>query len=107
MAVEEISVRELHAVVAIGTPVFDVREPDEFQAGHVPGAVPIPLGDVMARLSEFPQNESFAVICRSGARSMRAAQYLDQQGRTCVNVAGGTMAWIEAGFEVATGTDQT
>ncbi len=107
MAVKEISVSELHAAQVAGIPVYDVREPDEFVAGHVPDAIAVPLGEVMDRLEEFPVDRPFAVICRSGARSMRAAQYLDQQGRTCVNVMGGTLAWIDAGFEVSTESDAT
>lgn len=107
MAVTEISVSELHAAQRAGTPVYDVREPDEFASGHVPNAIAVPLGEVMERLHEFPTDISFAVICRSGARSMRAAQYLDQQGRTCVNVMGGTLAWVDAGFDVSTETEAT
>jgi rhodanese-related sulfurtransferase len=107
MAVEEISVVELQTALATGIPLFDVREPDEFSAGHAPGAVPIPLGEVPSRVADFPSDRPFALICRSGARSMRAAQFLTQQGRSCVNVAGGTLAWLDAGFEVVLGTDPT
>jgi rhodanese-related sulfurtransferase len=105
MAVEEISVTALYDQNQADRLVFDVREPDEYSAEHMPGAVLIPLGQVMERLDEFPLDKPFAVICRSGGRSMQAARYLDAQGRTCVNVAGGTMAWVEAGFAVISGTE--
>jgi rhodanese-related sulfurtransferase len=105
MAVDEISVSALFAQSQASRLVFDVREPDEYVAEHMPGALLVPLGQVMERLAEFPADRPFAVICRSGGRSMQAARYLDAQGRACVNVVGGTMAWIEAGYPVISGTE--
>lgn len=78
--------------------VVDVREPDEWAAGHAPGAVHIPLGDIPARLDELPHtDESLPVVCRSGGRSSRAVQWLVQQGFDVANVEGGMRAWHAAG----------
>ncbi|WP_131103248.1 rhodanese-like domain-containing protein [Ornithinimicrobium sufpigmenti] len=78
--------------------VVDVREADEWAAGHAPGAVHIPLGEVPARLGELPESdEPLPVICRSGGRSQRAVQWLVQQGFDVVNVDGGMRAWGTSG----------
>lgn len=78
--------------------LLDVREPNEYAAGHAPGAVSIPLGDVRARLAEIPETEGVLhVICRSGARSQKVAEFLAAEGRRVANVAGGTTAWGAAG----------
>jgi rhodanese-related sulfurtransferase len=103
MDVAEISVNELAQLMADGSAVLiDVRETDEYQAGHVPGALLVPLGTVPVQVEVFTGEPTY-VICRSGARSMRACEFLAEEGRPVVNVAGGTLAWIEAGFEVETG----
>ena len=101
-SVPEIDIAELAAHPE--TPLIDVREPDEYESGHVPGAKLIPLGEVPDRLDEIPA-EPVYVICAVGARSARAAEYLIAQGRQATNVAGGTKAWIEAGRRVETGTE--
>ncbi|MEZ5216785.1 MAG: rhodanese-like domain-containing protein [Ilumatobacteraceae bacterium] len=101
----EIAVETLSTLLAEGAGVVDVREPDEYQSGHVPGARLIPLGEVPARVAEFPADSPIYVVCRSGARSGRACEFLRQQGSDAINVGGGTLAWIEAGFEVVTGND--
>lgn len=78
--------------------VLDVREPDEWAAGHAPNAVHIPLGDVAARMGELPETDGpLPVICRSGGRSARAAQSLEAQGHDVVNVDGGMRLWGEQG----------
>lgn len=81
--------------------ILDVREDDEFAAGHAPGAVHIPLGDVPARLAEVPEVDgALPVVCRRGGRSLRAAQWLEAQGIEVVNVDGGMQAWESAGKRV-------
>ena len=85
--------------------MFDVREPHEYVDGHVPGATLIPLGDVMERVEEFPTVDEVLIICKAGGRSRQAAQYLRGQGVDAVNIAGGTMAWIDAGHQVVTGDE--
>ncbi len=107
MSVSEISVDELAARLEAGAFVLDVRQPDEYVAGHVPGACLIPLGEVPDRLGELPADQELLVICRSGGRSFTAAEFLEQQHIRAVNVAGGTLAWIESGREVVTGPGAT
>lgn len=97
MAISEVDVATLERKLAEGAPLIDVRQPDEFAAGHVPGAVLVPLGDVPDRLDAFSSTQTNYLICRSGARSMRAAEFLADRGFDVVNVAGGTLAWQESG----------
>ncbi len=99
----EITVQELQQRLAAGAALVDVREVDEYEQGHVPGARLIPLGELPGRVAEVPAGEQVLMICRSGARSANAGEFLIGEGRDVVNVAGGTLAWIEAGFEVNTG----
>lgn len=105
MDVPEIDVAELARRHADGAFVLDVRNPDEYVEAHVPGAVLIPLPELGGRWTEVPEGDVL-VICRTGARSARAVQTLNEAGRTTTNVAGGTLAWIEAGHPVATGSDR-
>jgi rhodanese-related sulfurtransferase len=103
MEVTQISVDQLASALTEGSAVIvDVRETDEYVLGHVPGAILVPLGTVQERVDAFSGSPTY-VICRSGARSQRACEFLVTQGCEVVNVAGGTMAWIDAGFEVETG----
>jgi rhodanese-related sulfurtransferase len=81
-----------------GSVLIDVREPEEFCQGHVPGAVNVPQSELASRLDELPRNEPLYVICEAGYRSCRAAQFLAQRGfENMVNVDGGTSAWRDAG----------
>ncbi|GAA1172866.1 rhodanese-like domain-containing protein [Ornithinimicrobium humiphilum] len=77
--------------------VVDVREPDEWAAGHAPGAVHIPMGDIPSRLEDLPDSDDpLPIICRSGGRSGRVVQWLVTQGFDVVNVDGGMRAWHAA-----------
>ena len=80
--------------------VLDVREDDEWQAGHIDGAVHIPLMQVPARITELPADRQVLVVCRVGNRSARATAYLQAQGVDAVNLSGGMMAWARAGRPV-------
>src|SRR5262249_9187456 len=83
------------------TAVLDVREPEEFIRGHVPGAVNLPQADLATRLDEVARDRPVFVICQGGFRSLRAAQFLRQRGfADVVSVKGGTEAWRAAGGEV-------
>jgi rhodanese-related sulfurtransferase len=82
--------------------LLDVREDDEWAAGHAPGARHIPLGDLGGRVTEVPQDELIYVICRSGSRSGMAAQALAGAGWRTVNVAGGMQEWAAAGRAMVT-----
>jgi molybdenum cofactor guanylyltransferase len=102
--VPEIDVAELAARQEQGAFVLDVRQPEEYESGHVPGAVLIPLGDLPARQDEVPADREILVICRTGGRSAIAVQALNGAGYRATNVAGGTLAWIEAGRPVVEGS---
>ncbi|MBP2475434.1 rhodanese-related sulfurtransferase [Crossiella equi] len=77
--------------------LLDVREDDEWTAGHAKGALHIPLGDLISRLEELPDDSQVFVVCRSGGRSARATAYLNQNGWDAVNVDGGMTQWQAAG----------
>src|ERR1700694_2013130 len=81
--------------------LLDVREPWEYQAGHVPGAELIPLGELEQRVNEVPRDRAVFAICHSGQRSLAAAGYLLQLGYPSVsNVDGRTAARTQRGFPV-------
>jgi rhodanese-related sulfurtransferase len=102
--VPTIDVTQLRARLA-GDPkpfLLDVREPWEYDAGHVPEATLIPLGELQQRVAEVPRNRPVLAICHSGQRSLAAAAYLLRLGYPEVsNVDGGTAAWIERGYPIA------
>jgi rhodanese-related sulfurtransferase len=89
--------------------ILDVREPDEWAAGHAPGAIHIPLGELPDRLGELAElteltdvladsgGGTVAVTCRGGGRSSRAVAWLTQQGYDVANLDGGMKAWQAAG----------
>ncbi len=82
----------------VDTVLLDVREPEEYAHGHVPGAVNLPQADLASHLSEIPRDRPIVTICQSGLRSLRAAQFLKQMGFEQVSsVKGGTEAWLAAG----------
>jgi rhodanese-related sulfurtransferase len=102
--IEEVDVAALDAAMAGGSAVVvDVRNPDEFEAVRVPGVLLIPLPEFAERHGEIPEGDPVYVICRSGARSMRACELLATTGRRGVNVAGGTLAWVDSGRPVESG----
>lgn len=103
MAVEEISVHELQQMNATEIVVIDVREDDEYFSGHVPGALSVPLSIVVDNVDSFRHEKTTYVICQAGGRSMRAAEFLADEGITVINIAGGTGAWISSGYEVISG----
>jgi rhodanese-related sulfurtransferase len=76
--------------------VLDVREDDEWRAGHIDGAQHVPLHELVARLGELPEGPTL-VVCKVGGRSARAVQYLQQQGHDVVNLDGGMLDWQAAG----------
>jgi rhodanese-related sulfurtransferase len=77
--------------------VVDVREPGEWQAGHIAGAVLIPLGEFADRAGELPPGP-LAIVCRSGSRSSMAADWLHRSGTDASNMTGGMKAWLAAGL---------
>ena len=102
--VPEVEVAELEAALAAGsTPVIDVREQDEWESGHLAGAVLIPMSEVVARVGEVPRGGPVYIVCATGARSGRAAQWYRAQGIDAQNLAGGMKAWISEGKPVVYG----
>jgi rhodanese-related sulfurtransferase len=89
--------------------LIDVREVDEYVSGHVPGAINIPLSELVGRESECGLGDTVYVICQAGGRSARACEHLSQQlnlqGVSFVNVLGGTGAWIAEDKKVVVGVD--
>jgi rhodanese-related sulfurtransferase len=100
MSTPEVEVEEAARLVEGGACLLDVREPSEWDAGHSPVAVWIPLGELGARLDEVPTDRTVAVICRSGGRSAAATDALRGSGVDAVNVAGGMKAWAVEGLPV-------
>jgi len=81
--------------------VLDVRTPEEYQAGHLPGATLIPIDQLGARYVELPQNESILVYCRSGNRSLEAVYFLEKAGFNHVHsLDRGFKNWVQHGYEV-------
>lgn len=101
--VPEVDVSEAARLVDGGAPLIDVREPDEYEEVRARAAALIPLSELTERVAEVPTTGPVYLICRSGARSARAAEYLRAGGVDAVNVAGGTLAWVEAGLPTARG----
>ena len=84
-----------------GAFVLDVREPDEWATGHIPGATLIPLGELSARLGEVPADRTIVVICRSGNRSAQGREILKAAGYAAVtSVSGGMTDWVATGLPV-------
>src|SRR5258705_2506213 len=103
MAVPEIDVDELARLREGDVALVDVRRPEEFEDFRVPGAQLIPLNELAERVEEVPDDRRVYLICLTGARSARAAEFLNAQGYDTVNVVGGTQAWVEADFSVEHG----
>ncbi|UTT62047.1 rhodanese-like domain-containing protein [Microcella humidisoli] len=103
---DEITVDQLVLERERGATVIDVREVDEYIAAHVPGVRLVPLGTIPDALDALPRDETVYIICHSGARSLRAADFLNAQGFDAVSVAGGTSAWVQRGLDYATGDDR-
>ncbi len=87
----------LAADLPAGVYLLDVREDDEWIAGHAPDAVHIRLGDVSARSGELPRDRELYIICRTGRRSAYATQGLLAVGLNAINVADGMTGWAVAG----------
>lgn len=95
-AVPAVAVEQLPPDAAL----LDVRESDEWVAGHAPSATHLPMSELTARMDELPDGDPLYVVCRSGGRSARVVAYLSGQGYPAVNVEGGMQAWARQGREV-------
>lgn len=87
------------------TIVIDVRQPAEYVAGHVPGAVLVPMGQLPSRMAQFDRARPVHLICATGNRSSAMAAFLTGMGMTAYSVDGGTQAWVAAGRDVVTGSE--
>jgi rhodanese-related sulfurtransferase len=92
--VAEISATEFQSRRAAGALLLDVRNDWELNVAPVPDVKHIPMAEIAQRLGELDPERETVVICRSGARSLRVAQFLEQQGfRSVANLSGGVLAW--------------
>jgi rhodanese-related sulfurtransferase len=91
--VPSVTVADLADPLPAPSVLLDVREPDEWAAGHAPDAVHIPMGEIAARLHELPADAPLYVVCRSGGRSARVTAYLNANGWDALNVDGGMKSW--------------
>jgi rhodanese-related sulfurtransferase len=96
----ELSAAEVAAALERGElTAVDVREPGEWEAGHIAGALWIPMGELADRVSELPGGR-LAIVCRSGARSGVVADWLERSGVDAVNLAGGMQSWHAASLPI-------
>jgi len=98
--VPTVTVPDLPAELPDGVTLLDVREQDEWDAGHAPQAVHIQMGELTGRLDELPADDQLFVVCRSGGRSARVAMFLNGNGWDAANVDGGMLAWQQEGRPV-------
>lgn len=111
----DIAPQDAQRAMAGGTPVVDVREPSEFQAGAIPGAINVPLGRIQQQGAEALSaagvnvtNRDVILVCRSGARSGSACTALQSAlGERVRNLSGGVMAWAAAGLPLTPNGRQT
>ncbi|MFB7511653.1 MULTISPECIES: rhodanese-like domain-containing protein [unclassified Streptomyces] len=101
----EVDLDAFASELAKGAFAIDVREPDEFAAGHVPGVRTAPLSELGAHLAALPADRPVYVICASGNRSAWAAEHLEAAGFAALSVAGGTSGWVRTGRPVVRGAE--
>ncbi|GKV69273.1 rhodanese-like domain-containing protein [Sporosarcina sp. NCCP-2716] len=92
---KEISAEEVAQLVAdkVAPAIIDVRETEELESGRIPGVIHIPLGLLEFRLQDLDKKTPYIVVCRSGGRSGRAVQLLEERGYTATNMIGGMLEW--------------
>lgn len=95
--VRNVSVADALALLEGGALLLDVREVIEWDLGHAPQAVHVPLAEVPDRVDTMRADQLVVCVCRSGIRSARAAEFLLEQGLEAVNLAGGMLAWLDEG----------
>ncbi len=99
-AVDDIDPVEARRLAEVGALLLDVREDDEWAAGHAPGATHLAMGLVAGRVDEIPTDRTVVCVCRVGGRSAAVAEALIGSGLDVRNLAGGMLAWELAGFPV-------
>ncbi len=103
--VPSVTAVELNQKLSQGEPliVLDVREPEEYQSGHIKGAKLIPLGQLNRRAGELPKGKPIVCVCHTGSRSLRATQLLNSAGFQATNLTHGMIAWQRAGLSTNRG----
>lgn len=92
--VQDVDNTAFKAAIAAGYQLIDVRTPQEYAQGHIPGAVNIPIESLPQALSQIDKSKPVAVYCATGARSLNAKQFLAAQGyQTVINLQQGIVAW--------------
>jgi len=100
----EVSASEAFDRREAGAFILDVREPEEWEEGHIPGATLIPLGELEGRVDELPRDREIVVACRSGNRSKAGRDILVEAGFTQVtSMSGGLTGWKSAGYPTVAG----
>jgi rhodanese-related sulfurtransferase len=102
----DVTVGAAAALVESGALLLDVREPDEWEAGHVPDASFMPMSSIPLRLGELARDRTIVVMCRSGGRSAVVTEMLRGRGLDAVNLAGGMQAWAAEERPVVTTTGE-
>jgi len=101
----EVSVADALALRESGAFILDVRQPEEWDAVHIPDATLIPLGELASRVSEVPQDQQVVVVCRSGNRSAEGRDILLGAGFPSVtSMAGGMNDWAASGYPTTSGS---
>ena len=96
LEISVIAARALAAASPGTVRIIDVREPDELEICQVPGAEPIPMRQIPARVATLPRDQHLLILCHTGQRSLQVTRFLRAQGFTAVsNIAGGIEAWAE------------
>ncbi len=101
---QQVDLTQFAQAHADGAVTVDVREPDEYADGHIPGAVSIPLGTLGHQTGSLSKDEPVYVVCASGKRSESGADLLTRAGFDSRWVDGGTAGWAGGGRPVVTGT---
>ena len=102
--IADLSPIDANTRVQAGALLLDVRELNEWQAGHVSGAMHLPLGELATRIAELPRDREIVVMCLSGGRSQVASGILARSGFASVaNLSGGITAWVRDGFPTMRG----
>jgi rhodanese-related sulfurtransferase len=99
---KEVNPQQARQHIEKGALLLDVREDDEWNAGHIEGALHIPLGELPARLNEVPRDREIFCLCRSGRRSAKAQGIISAgaPGTAVTNVSGGIVQWVKDGFPI-------
>ncbi|MEO4053729.1 rhodanese-like domain-containing protein [Solibacillus sp. CAU 1738] len=91
---DTISLDEIHSYIEQEYIIVDVREPNEYAEGHIPGAINVPLSGLQqGNLAPLEKDANYIIICRSGNRSQTASDILYKEGYTVINTSDGMYSW--------------